>query len=150
MKRYVCGFAFSPDRKQVNLIEKKRPAWQNGKANGIGGHIEHNESPIGAMVREWQEETGIVTSPERWELCFVLTDFNRKYLEVCFFRSFSDFTKTRGVTSERVIATDVSDFHVPVIPNLRWIIPLLAAREIYFPLNIREQVTIGPHEGSQQ
>lgn len=33
MKICVCGFAFSADRTQVVLIEKKRPHWQVGLLN---------------------------------------------------------------------------------------------------------------------
>ena len=40
MTRYVAGFLVSDDRYYVALIRKKRPAWQEGRLNGIGGHIE--------------------------------------------------------------------------------------------------------------
>ncbi len=39
MKLYVVGFMFTEDEKQVVLIEKKRPEWQAGKLNGVGGKI---------------------------------------------------------------------------------------------------------------
>ncbi|MGA3114829.1 MAG: NUDIX domain-containing protein [Syntrophobacteraceae bacterium] len=57
MKRYVVGFAFTPERKYVLLVEKTHPAWQAGKWNGIGGHIEEGETPLQAMNREAAEET---------------------------------------------------------------------------------------------
>ena len=40
MREYVCGFLFSPDRKKVLLIRKRRPAWQAGKLNGVGGKVD--------------------------------------------------------------------------------------------------------------
>ena len=59
MKLYCCGFMFSKDFSHVLLIEKARPKWQEGKVNGIGGHLESGESPVDAMVREFEEETGL-------------------------------------------------------------------------------------------
>jgi len=59
MNSYVLGFLFSPDKRYVRLIEKKRPEWQAGKLNGIGGKIEDFDScPQAAMRREFKEETG--------------------------------------------------------------------------------------------
>ena len=59
MARYVVGFMFSTDMKQVLLIEKKRPDWQRGKLNGIGGKVEDGENFYTAMSREFFEETGL-------------------------------------------------------------------------------------------
>lgn len=63
---YVVGFCFfgTPTDPSVVLIRKKRPAWQEGKLNGIGGHIEPNENPYQAMNREWSEET--MGMPVEW------------------------------------------------------------------------------------
>lgn len=63
---YVLGFAFIPDRSKVLLIEKKRPAWQLGMLNGVGGKVEQGELISAAMAREFQEETGILTEKEHW------------------------------------------------------------------------------------
>lgn len=64
MIEYVLGFAFYKDK--VILIKKNRPEFQKDKLNGIGGKIEKNEDAIGAMVREFKEETGITTSIRNW------------------------------------------------------------------------------------
>ena len=59
MKQLYClGFAFFKDNTMVSLIQKNRPAWQAGKFNGIGGHVEEGESSFDAMIREYKEETG--------------------------------------------------------------------------------------------
>ena len=59
---YVLGFMFSRDLERVLLIRKNRPAFQAGKFNGIGGKIEGTvkplETPLQAMVREFEEEAG--------------------------------------------------------------------------------------------
>ena len=60
MKRMVVGYLFTEDLSEVVLIQKKRPDWQAGKFNGVGGHIEPSDGfPIKAMIREFKEETGI-------------------------------------------------------------------------------------------
>ena len=59
VKRYVVGFLLNYDRTQVVLIRKNRPAWQAGHLNGVGGKIEMGETPIEAMTREFEEETGL-------------------------------------------------------------------------------------------
>ena len=43
MTHYTVGFAFSLDRQFVALIRKMRPRWQQGKLNGIGGHMNDDE-----------------------------------------------------------------------------------------------------------
>lgn len=58
--RYVLGLLFSEDASRVLLVWKNRPAWQNGKLNGIGGKIEPGETPLQAMDREFVEETYFV------------------------------------------------------------------------------------------
>jgi 8-oxo-dGTP diphosphatase len=67
MKEYVVGFAFNPDKTLVALIRKQRPSWQKGRLNGIGGHVEANESPWAAMAREFVEETHVVITRDRWQ-----------------------------------------------------------------------------------
>ena len=56
MKEYVVGFMFSEE------ILKNKPDWQAGRLNGVGGKVEPNEYPDQAMVREFEEETGVRTS----------------------------------------------------------------------------------------
>lgn len=69
--RYVLGFAF--DRADnVILVQKTKPQWQAGKLNGVGGQIEEtDDTPVAAMVREFQEETRLSTRESQWR--YVLT-----------------------------------------------------------------------------
>src|SRR3954470_21452915 len=73
VQEYVCGFLFSPDRTRVLLIRKRRPAWQAGKLNGIGGKIEPGESPAQAMSREFREEAALDLPPDAWHEVLMLT-----------------------------------------------------------------------------
>lgn len=54
-KKMVAGFLFSGPR--VLLVKKRKPAWQYGLLNGVGGVINPSETPIEAMNREFREET---------------------------------------------------------------------------------------------
>lgn len=65
LTKYVLGFAFD-DLHRVALILKDKPEWQKGKWNGIGGKVEGDELDVEAMVREFREETGVVTTPSMW------------------------------------------------------------------------------------
>lgn len=67
----MLGFAFTLDN-QLALILKKRPLWQKDRWNGIGGHIEPNETPIRAMIREFYEEANVAITEDRWrEVAFM-------------------------------------------------------------------------------
>ncbi len=66
--QYVCGFAFNPSRSRVVLITKNRPKFLAGKMNGIGGKVEDGETHCDAMVREFQEETGVETTILDWQI----------------------------------------------------------------------------------
>lgn len=69
MKHYVLGFVFNRQRDEVLLIEKKRPTWQAGHWNGIGGKIEPTDaSPLQAMQRKCAEE---INCEYNWELAVI-------------------------------------------------------------------------------
>ena len=59
---------------QVLLIRiaESRSHWSD-LLNGIGGHIEQGEDPLGAALREIKEETGLILSPSSLYLTGVVT-----------------------------------------------------------------------------
>jgi 8-oxo-dGTP diphosphatase len=125
MKNYVVGFLFSKEKNYVLLIEKNRPTWQKGKWNGVGGHIEVHEAPIQAMVREFEEETGLKSTPDIWDN-FLTCDYDDA--TVYFFKAIVDGSwlydgKTMTDETVRVWGIDFINSG-RVIPNLKWIIPL--------------------------
>jgi len=87
MDVYVVGFCFSEDKKEVALIKKTHPEWQKGKLNGIGGHVLENEAPIDAMIREFAEEAGVLTTPEHWNL---FAELGGNYFHLYCFNCFDD------------------------------------------------------------
>jgi 8-oxo-dGTP diphosphatase len=64
--RYVLGLMWRSDNISLVVIRKKKPAWQAGLLNGVGGKIEPGETELEAMIREFKEETGVDTAHVGW------------------------------------------------------------------------------------
>lgn len=120
-KKYVVGFLFSEDRTVVALIRKNRPDWQKGRLNGIGGKVEDGETYLEAMVREFEEETGVVQ--QQWDR---VCTYECNDAVIVFFKAFSDRWKdVKTVTDEEVALCSVSKIGaLETIYNLNWLVPL--------------------------
>lgn len=110
MITYVVGIVFDALNEQVLLIRKNRPNWQVGKLNGIGGKVEEGETPYEAVVRECEEECGLLLY--NWLLVDRFTD-NDSY-EVFFFTIQAEnihkaYTKTDEVVEIFEIVSLFSD-----------------------------------------
>lgn len=59
--KYVAVLAFSQSESHVAMVQKrsKKLPHLDGRWNGIGGKMEIGESPVGAAMREFREETGV-------------------------------------------------------------------------------------------
>jgi len=122
MTGYVVGFMFIEPysyESQILLIKKKRPEWQKGKLNGIGGHIEKDEMAEDAMIREFEEETGFKTDKKDWRRFCSVRGIKREY--IVFFYVYIVKEKDREEVEFYYVAT--LD-HYDLIPNLKWLIPL--------------------------
>ena len=138
MKKYVTGFLFSQDANHVVLIKKINPAWQRGLFNGVGGKVEDNESPIDAMVREFSEETGVITQPEDWT-CFANV-FRSNCYDVDMYFAHSDLAfDALTVEAEEVHILKVTELPKNIIPNLQWLIPLALDTQADFSTPVRIQ-----------
>lgn len=137
MKHYTVGFLFSDDLKHILLIQKNRPEWQKGKLNGVGGHIEENETPKDCMIREFKEETGLIIY--NWDLFATLKN-NDNWI-VHFYKAISDdIHKSVNKTDEilfRILVDDISNNNV--LENLKWLIPLALSNDNGKPLYIYER-----------
>jgi len=119
---YVAGFMFDPELKHVALIEKKRPDWQAGKLNGIGGHVEQGEVTFEAMVREFREETGLDTSIFQWVQLAILEGPDYR---VDFFASVGPIRSLKSTTDEQVVIYSTDCITADnAIPNLTFLIPM--------------------------
>jgi 8-oxo-dGTP diphosphatase len=128
MKRYVVGFMFDEQMKNVLLIVKDHPEWQAGKLNGIGGHIETGETPVEAMVREFYEEAGVMTEYAGW--VHVLT-LQFEYATVDFFaaRSTAHYVMAETKTSEPITRWRIDNITTAkVIENIPALIELSVQR----------------------
>ena len=69
--RFVATLGFSRGGHLLAMVKKntQKLPHLNGKWNGIGGKMEIGESPVGAAMREFTEETGITVAKD--EMVFV-------------------------------------------------------------------------------
>ncbi|QOV92373.1 NUDIX domain-containing protein [Humisphaera borealis] len=125
MQEYACGFLFSEDRSRVLLIRKRRPAWQAGKLNGVGGKIEPGETPLQAMRREFREEAGVDIADWQQVLRLSGPDWVGH-----FFRAFGNVGQAYAVTDELLELHKTASLPKDTIPNLQWMIPILLDDEV--------------------
>lgn len=137
-KEYVLGFAFNAGKTHVVLIEKDRPEWQKGKSNGVGGKIEpEDECPRSAMVREFEEETGVTTKENDWHNYAVMdcdNDIMGGESRLHIFRYFGDEVfdcKTQESELIRVIPISMV-YNFPLITKVNYMIPLALDSEVGF------------------
>ena len=127
MQKYVAGFLFCPSEHSVVLVRKNRPAYQAGKLNGVGGKIERGETPEQAMIREFQEETGMYVGSWREEVILSGSGF-----QVHFFSAHSPIIdEVRTMTDETIEVHNVDDVllsRVQTMANLPSLISLCRDR----------------------
>jgi 8-oxo-dGTP diphosphatase len=130
MQCFVNGFMFSVDKKRVALIEKRQPAWQAGHHNGIGGKTEPGESSIDAMVREFAEETGVLTQPDSWRHFVTLSGDDFVIDFYCCISPKIDAVRT--IEAEETSIHPVDMLPDTVLHNLRWLIPMALDEKLDF------------------
>lgn len=133
----VVGFLRSCETDNIVCIRKKKPDWQRGKLNGVGGKCEYGnqkytqwEEPIDAMKREWREEIGF-DAPVEWKHFAMQrgTDY-----EVFYFKAemltFDDMPALPHVndTGESVeqfsVECLINHWKHSTSPGLSWLLPL--------------------------
>lgn len=126
---YVAGFAFDTLAETVLLVKKNRPKWQAGRLNAIGGHIEAGETPALAMVREFEEETGIKSEESDWEIIAVMTGPD---WVVYFYKSFTlEIKGFKQKTDEEIVEININQLFIDDLhlhPSLYWLDTATATR----------------------
>lgn len=127
-KRYVAGFMFANNLSQVVLIHKRRPAWQCGLWNAIGGSIEDGETPDQAMSREAREETGVENL--RWRM-FCEHTIERdgvKSIVHFYWATIADFRPFQSVMTDETVAlwtvSRVLECDRQLISNIPWLVQM--------------------------
>lgn len=133
MKHFVLGFIFNRQKDEVLLVEKKRPEWQKGFWNGIGGKIKLDETPWDAMDREAFEETD-----NSFEFAHAIT-FVCPGGTVFVFRAIVPSTVIPFRQKEDELLTPHRIISLPknIMPNLKWMIPLVLST-IHFPIVLQQ------------
>jgi 8-oxo-dGTP diphosphatase len=138
MMKLVCGFMFNETHDRVLLLHKTKPISIAGMWTGVGGKVEPGETFEDAMVREFREEVGTVTTRDQWEHCFLL-QVNDSSLGPClisFYRGTGDVWQFRQMEQEKPMVWMASALPNDVVPNVRWMIPLMLDPRVIFPLAI--------------
>ena len=137
---YCLGFVFSLERDQVLLLKKARPDWQAGLFNGVGGKVEKGEYSQDAMVREFEEETGVSTDLDDWE--FYVSMQNDDWKVDCYF-AFMPIeqmveacrnSKDSDEPCKMFPIRSLQDCEV-VLSNLKWLVPM-ALDEINYKVKV--------------
>lgn len=150
MREWVAGFLMDEEARMVMLVRKRRPEWQAGMLNGIGGKIEDGETPSQAMRREFEEEAGVEV--DTWEH-FLTLQWEEGLVH--FFRAFEPpymLASCKTLTDEKIERHRIDEFalHPPVVPNLLWLVPLAAHRhDTYEPIHVVETATVTEKLGRQ-
>jgi len=148
---YVAGFLFDNSRDNVVVIEKLKPAYQKGKINGVGGKIEPGETPENAIIREFNEEAGLIIP--KWEL-FCEYKWKEDY-KIYYYRCFDTYfyKQSRTIEEEEILKIKVEALpHYDRMKNLDFLIPLAKNIEIDYriPLLITEtDSTLKGTEGAE-
>lgn len=146
MDRYVVGFLFDWQHERVVLIQKKKPEWQAGKLNGVGGKIEEPESPLEAMIREFHEEAALRI--EDWRIFCTFRE--KTYTLYCYYAFALDtqIAEVKALTDEPIYLASVSSVlgrygyrGIQTIHNIPWLIAMaltvgldhIPPYEIYHP-----------------
>jgi 8-oxo-dGTP diphosphatase len=130
-QQYVVGFAFN-ELERVLLVEKKRPDWQKGLLNGIGGKIEPGETPAEAMDRECHEETGLRL---KWTEVGLMrganTDGKRTLFECFIYYAKSEkVNQFQQMEDEPLSIWNIGDLSGrPVVANLNFLIPFMLCED---------------------
>ena len=127
-QKYSMGLMFTKNMRQVLLILKNHgPKCVVGRWNGIGGHIEA-ETPIQCQVREFEEETGIKTSINDWQLFTKM--IGEDFIVHCFWgQNDAAVAGAKTTTDEWVAVINCIPPRMisstSLAPHLRWMIPFL-------------------------
>ena len=123
---YTIGILLNQEYTRVLLIQKTKPAWQKGKFNFPGGHIEPGEHPAECVSREFKEETNLDIPAREWSSIGDIENLTGDQYAVAIYASIYDPKKhgeVKSLTEEKALWFRISDLHIlsPLISNVPWL-----------------------------
>jgi len=117
---YVLCFMFNYDFSKVAMIRKRKPEWQAGLLNGIGGKVESGESPRDAMIREFEEETGYeIDNMGLKSFCLMEGEDFKVFTFTC--RGHLELLRT--MEAEPIVIVDVANLpKEQTVENIMWLV----------------------------
>ncbi|WP_299429803.1 NUDIX domain-containing protein [uncultured Meiothermus sp.] len=133
LTQYVAGFLFTPDKTRVVLIRKHRADPDARLFNGVGGKIGLDELPKAAMSRVFKEETSIAIPPKEW---MALARLESYAVQIYYFVAISELAQeVQSKDGDEVGIFTVNElFAGPVVPGVRWLVPLAFDSRVRFPV----------------
>lgn len=135
MDRYVCGFAFNKYGGVLLVHKKHGPPPVVGRWNGVGGKIELGETPLGAMRREFQEETGVAI--QDWKMKLHLKHKHDGFQVFFGYGAWPEDLAPHTVMRFndageplRWWPPNAKELRALVVPNLLWVLPLMMDNDI--------------------
>lgn len=126
---YVLGFAFDLGG-NVALIRKTHPDWQAGRWNGVGGARNGMETPVEAMVREFEEETGVKTHAVQWRKAGVMLGAPGTWVCQVFTMHEALINRVKTTTDEIVqLFNRKTLLEIPTIENVPALVELCLVRK---------------------
>lgn len=119
----TLGLIYTPDLKQVLLIEKQKPASHKGQLNGLGGKCETNEQVNKCIAREIKEEANILIPEENW-LKIGIMDWEEWNVHIFATIYNGDKGEVKALTKDSVKWYEINSLPNNVISNIPWLILL--------------------------
>lgn len=117
IKKYVIGIVRTKD--SIVLIKKNKPDWQKDKYNFVGGKIEENETPSFAIIREFEEETGIKTVFSDWSYKGIIFNEGDDGWVVYVYSSFDEkYKECKTITDEEILHLPLDEFRQGKFDNM--------------------------------
>jgi 8-oxo-dGTP diphosphatase len=110
------------NKKEILLQKRQNTGYMDGKYDvGCSGHLEPNESVIEALIRETEEELGIIINKKDIELATIVHDVAANYV-----RFFFCVDKFEGVPTNKepkkcseIMWAPIDDLPEETIPHIR-------------------------------
>ncbi len=133
LTQYVAGFLLTPDKTRVVLIRKHHTDPDARLFNGVGGKVEPDELPKTAISRVFKEETGVSIPPKEWMALARLEGYS---FQIYYFVAVSEqahAVQARELDEVGIFAVNEL-FAGPVVPSVRWLVPLAFDSRVRFPV----------------